>query len=118
MMWMWVMVASAVTSWLGVAAVAPHLATAVFFGMFGPLVAVAGTWAMIERTARRNPAGVTPLMMAAFVVKMVFFAVYVAVVVLWSGADRSPFIVSFTAYFVTLYAAEALLLRRLFGRTT
>ena len=57
-------------------------------------------------------------MMTAFVVKMVFFALYVVAVVRLAGVDRTPFILSFTAYFIALYAAEALLLRRLFARLT
>jgi len=55
-------------------------------------------------------------MVRGFVTKMLFFAVYVAAVVTGAGVDPVPFALSFTAYFVALYAVEALLLRRLVGR--
>jgi hypothetical protein len=118
MIWMLWMTLGCLASWFVARLVRPDLGAEVFFGMLGPLVAVAGTWLLVERASRMNPAGVTSVMMAAFLVKMVFFGAYVAAVVTWWEVERTPFIVSFTGYFVTLYAAEALLLRRLFGRLT
>ena len=83
-------------------------------GMGGPLVAAAGTWVMVERGARTNPAGLTSLMMTAFVVKLVLFGVYVVVMMRGIKVTPMPFIASFTAAFVGLYVAEAMLMRRLF----
>lgn len=97
---------------------APALMAEVFFGMLGPFVAVAGTWLLIERTARVNPAGLTQVLMTGFAVKMLFFALYVVVVMTMANLQRVPFVLSFTAYFITLYATEALQLRRLSGRLT
>ena len=110
------MVAGSLAGWLVVAALDRSLADDVFFGMLGPLVAVGATWLLVDHAARTNPAGVTQLMMAAFVVKMLFFGVYAAVVLLAAGVDRVPFALSFTVYFVGLYAVEAWLFKRLFGR--
>ena len=42
-----------------------------------------------------------------------FFGVYVVVMLRVMMLRPVPFVVSFTAYFITLYAMEALLLRRL-----
>ena len=60
-----------------------------------------------------NPAGLTSVMMAAFAVKMMFFGLYVVAVVKLAGVGPSRSSLSFTVYFVGLYAAEALLLKRL-----
>jgi hypothetical protein len=54
-------------------------------------------------------------MMTGFVVKMVFFGAYVAVVLKGLAQPAVPFAVSFTGSFVTLYLIEALALRRLFS---
>lgn len=105
-------------SWLATMLVAPQLMAAVFFGMLGPFVAVAGTWLLIERTARVNPSGLTQVLMTGFAVKMLFFALYVVVVITTTNVERTPFVLSFTGYFIALYATEALQLRRLSGRLT
>jgi hypothetical protein len=53
--------------------------------------------------------------MSAFMVKAVFFAAYVLTVVAVFGLRPVPFVLSFTGYFVALYATQALLMRRLFA---
>ena len=105
-------------SWLVAMLLAPEFMAEVFFGMLGPFLAVAVTWLLIERAARVNPAAITQILLGAFVVKMVFFGLYVVVVVTTANVDPKPFVFSFTGYFVTLYATEALQLRRLSGRLT
>jgi hypothetical protein len=110
------MIALSVASWLILVAIAgldffPELTA----GMAGPLVVSATSWWLVERTHRTNPAGVTRVLMSAFMVKAVFFAAYVLGVVGLLGARPVPFILSFTGYFVALYATQALLMRRLFA---
>jgi len=112
------MVTACFGSWAVAAMLAPAHRTDVLLGMLGPLVAVAGTWLALERTARVNPRGITEVLLSGFVVKLLFFALYVGAVMLLARPDRMPFVVSFTGYFVVLYAAEALMLRRLTGRLT
>ena len=110
------MVAGSVASWLGATAVVDRRTSIeILCGMGGPLVAVSGTWFLVEWTYRRNPQGLTPLMAAAFVAKMVFFAAYVAIMLRLLELRPAPFMVSFTAYFIALYLMEALYLRRLFS---
>lgn len=89
-------------------------AAPVFFGMLGPLVMAVATWVLTERMFRRNPGGVTALMVAAFGAKMVFVALYLVVMLRLVGVEAMPFVASFTSYFVLLYAIEALYLKRLF----
>ena len=89
-------------------------AATVFFGMLGPLVMAIATWVLTEHTFRRNPGGVTALMVAAFGAKMVFVALYLVVMLRLVGVESMPFVASFTSYFVLLYVIEALYLKRLF----
>jgi hypothetical protein len=46
---------------------------------------------------------------------MVLFGVYVTVMLRVVDLEPRPFIASFTIYFVSLHAIEAVMLRRLFG---
>ena len=109
------MVGASALSWLAIAALVDgRTSVAVLFGMAGPLVVSAVTWPTSERTYRRNPEGLTALMITAFGGKMVFFGAYVAVALKGLSQPAAPFVVSFTAYFIALHVCEALLLRRLF----
>jgi hypothetical protein len=112
------MAAVSVGSWLVMALGTSADAESVFFGMAGPLIAVSGTWMLIERVMRTNPAGLTALLMTGFVAKMAFFALYVVIVLRVRDVEWTAFALSFTAYFIALYAVEALLLRRLIARLT
>jgi uncharacterized membrane protein YozB (DUF420 family) len=87
---------------------------AVLAGLAGPLVAVTATWIAVTRTHRRNPAGVHSVMLTAFAVKMVFFAVYAVAMVKGFGLDVGVFGISFAVFFISLYAIEAALFARLF----
>ena len=83
-------------------------------GMIGPLLAALVTGIVVTRAHRRNPAGVTNLMMAAFLAKAVFFAAYVIVIIKVVGLDPVPFAISFGASFIVIYAIQAALFARLF----
>lgn len=109
------MVALSVATWTLLVAIAgrdfvPELTA----GMAGPLVVVTTSWWLIARTHRTNPAGVTHVLLSAFIGKALFFAAYVIVVVQVLGVRPVPFILAFTGYFVALYATQAMLMRRLF----
>ena len=89
----------------------------VLLGMSAPLAATIATWILVERTYRWRPERLTPLMVLAFGGKMLFFGAYVIVMLTVLMLRPMPFVISFTAYFVALYAIEALCLRRLFEST-
>ena len=108
---MW-MVAGCVGSWLAAAVIADR-ATETLLGMLGPLAAAAATWLVVERTHHRAPAQVTRVLTTAFGVKMLFFGLYVVGVTRLPGIDLAAFGVAFFAYFITLYAVQAILLRGL-----
>jgi hypothetical protein len=84
-------------------------------GTIGPLVAVCGSWLLIERTMKRDATQVTPMMLKLFAAKMLFFGLYLVLAVLRLGMQPVPFMVSFTMAFVTLYLLEAFYLQRLFA---
>jgi hypothetical protein len=74
------MIAAGIGTWLAAAAfVDRRTAVEVLLGMLGPLVVVCVTWALMARTYRTNPAGLTSMMTAALAGKMIFFGAYVAV---------------------------------------
>jgi len=113
----WWMVGSAVLSWVIVSAIPGVEADKeVLFGMLAPLVGAVGTWVLVARTYPSRPERVTPLMLAAFGGKMVFFGAYVIVMLKVLLLSPLPFIISFTTYFIALHMFEALCLQRLFGR--
>ena len=90
------------------------LALPVFAGMLGPLAAVVTTWVMVVRTFRRDPTKVMGVAATAFLAKVLFFVGYVVAAIKIVGLPAQAFAVSFVAWFITLYAAQAVLLGRLF----
>jgi hypothetical protein len=89
---------------------------AIVFGLLGPLLATTSSWVVVERVYRRDPARVTATMIRAWAAKVAFFVGYVTVVLQGLDVSPTPFVISFTAGFVVLYAVEAALLHRLFSR--
>jgi hypothetical protein len=85
----------------------------IWLGMLGPLASALVSWIAMERQYLRRPAGMTSMMVKGFVAKMVFFAGYVTVLLSIGLVQPIPFVVSFTAYFISLHAVEAIGLHRL-----
>ena len=116
----WWMVGASVASWVALAA-APgiDIAREVLLGMLAPLAGAVTTWIIVARTYPARPELLTPLMVAAFGAKLVFFGVYVTVMLRAFSLRPLPFVVSFTSYFIALHLFEALCLQRFFaGRLT
>ena len=110
------MAAASLGTWAGVAAVVDRrTGIEVFFGMLGPFAAASATWFLTAWIYRLRPAELTGLMVAAFLLKMVFFGGYVAIMLRIAGFRPVPFVVSFTGYFIGTYLIEALYLKRLFS---
>jgi len=109
------MIGASVSSWGVIAAlVDPADATATLGGMAGPLAAVCATWWLVARVHARQPSRLTAVMTCAFGAKMLFFGAYVAVMLGGLHLRPGPFVASFTAYFIALYAMEAWHLHGLF----
>ncbi|MEQ1758328.1 MAG: hypothetical protein ABL986_08425 [Vicinamibacterales bacterium] len=111
----WMSAASAIAAGAAIGGGAPP--AGVLWGMAGPLVAASVTWVLVSRTYRSSPESVTGVMMKAFAGKMLFFAAYVVMMLRGLAVPATPFVVSFTAYFIGIYVMEALFLQRLFVGT-
>lgn len=104
---MWVTVSVSMVSSAFIATyVMPAVATEVLVGMAGPVVVAVGSIMMMDRVSRRNPEGLTRLLIRAFVSKMVVFGLYVTLATVLMSLDVVVFVVSFTMYFVLLYLVE------------
>ena len=101
-------------SWLAVLAVwGDRVNPEALFGMLGPLASACVTWVAVQRTHRLDPARLMGVMTTGFVIKFVFFGVYVAVMLKLLSLRPVPFVAAFTSYFIALYAMQALFLKRL-----
>lgn len=113
------MVAASILSWLVAAGAAGARANPeVLYGMLGPLVAAGASWIVTERTYASSPARLTGVLVTAMVIKAVFFGVYVVIMLRVLAVRPVPFVLSFTSYFIALYAMEALFMRRLFANAS
>ena len=107
-----------VGSWaLCILVLPPRAAAAALLGMAAPLALGLATRLLVRQTARSDMRRLTARLTWAFIVKMVFYAVYVSVVIGVLGFDATPFAVSFTGYFLALQLTEALHLRTLAAKT-
>ena len=109
------MIAGCTLSLVAASVSVPEAAAELFLGMLGPLVAAVTTTVLFERTYRRDPGELTPLMIKAFGAKMVLFGSYVGAVVTFTALSPIPFALSFCASFIALHLTEALVLRSLFA---
>jgi hypothetical protein len=113
----WVMLAGSILTALGITGmVGIGNSFPIWLGMIGPLAAALATWTAMERAYKRQPESLTPLMVKAFLAKMIFFAAYITVVMV-RGVRPIPFVVSFTIYFLALHITEAIGLHRLTARS-
>jgi hypothetical protein len=111
----WVAAASVLSALTITALLGERVEFEVWLGMAGPLVAELATWVVVERTHKRRPEQVSGQLLRAFLGKVVFFGVYVAVALTAGPVRPLPFVVSFTGYFLALHLTAAVGLRRLFA---
>ena len=110
------MVGASAAAWAAIMAVGgDRVHPEALFGMLGPLLSACATWLAVHRAQRAAAPNLMGVMIAGFALKMVFFGVYVAVMLRGLSLRPVPFVVSFTGYFIALYAMEALFLRRAFA---
>ena len=108
------MVGTCVASSLAiVGAIGVSFAPEIVLGLVGPLVSAVVSWRIIERVHASAPERLTSVLITAFGIKAVLFGAYVAVVLGVLEFRATPFMLSFTGYYVSLHAFEAALLRRL-----
>ena len=113
----WFMIAGSALAWVVASLIAPELSVPVLLGVSAPLAVVTTDLLRTERAYKRDPSTLTALMIKAFAGKMIFFGAYVALMLGVLAVSTIPFVVSFTASFIVLYAAEAGRLWHLFAAT-
>ncbi|MFH1853063.1 MAG: hypothetical protein ABIA75_12035 [Candidatus Neomarinimicrobiota bacterium] len=101
-------------SWGLVAGLIPGATAAVFWGMLGPWLIGCTTLILVRRTYAKDPETLTPLMLKAFLGKMIFYALYISLLVILTELPKISFIVSFTVYFIVLHIIEALYFQAIF----
>lgn len=109
----WMIGASAAFLGAMIVATGSRLMPELFLGMAGPLTSAVLTWHVLERTQSSTPERLTSVMITAFGVKVLLFALYVVVILGVLELRAKPFMLSFTGYYVGLHVVEALFLRRL-----
>ncbi len=116
----WMLSGSILTALVLTIPVKPEYRPELWIGMAGPLASAVVSWIAMQRQYIRRPEGMTALMIKAFAGKMVFFAGYITVLVIFGWVQPIPFVVSFLCYFLALHGVEAFGLRRLqlTGRTS
>ena len=115
----WYITIGCVVSWLLVSIGFLRESTVeILLGMIAPLAITIATLILVERANKRDPREVTPMMIKAFIAKIVLVGAYVAIVLGILSVQAKPFIASFTTYFLGLYFVEFLCLRRIGCITT
>jgi hypothetical protein len=109
----WMVGASGVSFLALVAATGSSLMPELVLGMAGPLTSAILTWQVLERTHVSAPERLTGVMITAFGIKVLLFALYVVVLLGVLELRAKPFMLSFTGYYVGLHVVEAMFLRRL-----
>ena len=111
----WWMVGGSVIA-AAAASLAPVSPRAIWLGMLGPLAAALASWLLMLGRYRKNPRGMTRLLVQAFAAKMVFFAMYVIAAIGVARVEPTPFAISFDGFYLALNAVEAAGLYRLQAR--
>ena len=110
------MLAGCVVSWVIIGiGFAQDALVEILLGMIAPLAITTATFVLVERAYKRDPQDVTAIMLRMFVAKMLVIGAYVTMVLGVLAVQTTPFIVSFSAYFLGLYFVEFLCLRHLMG---
>ena len=91
----------------------PGAAAEIWLGLAAPLAAAVCTHLAVARTARRDPARLTGVMVRLFAGKFLLFGAYIVLAMAGLSLDAAPFLLSFVAYFAVLHVVEAAHLRRL-----
>lgn len=84
----------------------------IWLGMLGPTLASVISWMMIERQTRLAPNQILKCLILTFVIKFLFFGVYIVVLVKANLVRPEFFVGCFAFFYLALHTAEAFELRR------
>jgi hypothetical protein len=85
----------------------------VLLGVVAPVLTTAASWVSVSRAWAMAPVSSTRVMIRGFVVKAVFFMVWVVIAFEGFEVRPVPFVVSLTVSFLVLHFIEAWYLKRL-----
>jgi len=85
----------------------------VLLGVVAPVVTTAASWVSVTRAWQTAPASSMAVLIRGFVVKAVFFVVWVTIVMKGLEVRPEPFVASLTVSFLVLHFIEAWYLKRL-----
>ena len=84
----------------------------IWFGMLAPTLASVVARVAIERQRRLSPQKMLKCLIQAFVVKFMFFGVYIVVLAKTNQVRLETFVICFVFFYLALHMAEAFELRR------
>ena len=85
----------------------------IFLGMLAPLLLSILSILWNENSFKKDSQKLTNTLIKSFMVRAVFFAVYLILIFTYYDFEQIPFIISFTSFFMIFYVVEALFLQKL-----
>ncbi len=86
----------------------------IFIGMSAPLLVTLFSIIWVKKVFTTDPEKLTATMTKSFFIKMVLFALYFIIILRFYAFKPSPFVISFTGFFILFYIIEAIFLQKLF----
>jgi hypothetical protein len=84
----------------------------IWLGMLGPTLASALTWVALNRQMRQGPQKMLGCLIKAFMLKFMFFGVYIVALVKTNQVRPEPFVCCLAFFYIALHTTEAFELRR------
>ena len=82
-----------------------------FLGWFGPVLAGFITMYFVIQAAKKDPYSITKTLAKGFVLKMVFYGLYIIIFFKLYSFKPIPFLCSFSGFFLGLHALEAVIIK-------
>ncbi|MEE9573312.1 MAG: hypothetical protein V3W20_09715 [Candidatus Neomarinimicrobiota bacterium] len=92
----------------------PQYIKEIFIGMLAPLFVTLFSIIWVKKVFTTDPEKLTATMTKSFFIKMVLFALYFIIILRFYSFKPSPFVISFTGFFILFYIIEAIFLQKLF----
>ena len=85
----------------------------IFIGMIAPLVVSIISITINKNVFEKSPEKLTASLTKSFFMKMVLYAAYFVVILSFYTFEPTPFVISFTSFFILFYIIEAVFLQKL-----
>ncbi|MCL2877830.1 MAG: hypothetical protein FWF13_03515 [Acidobacteria bacterium] len=84
----------------------------IWFGMFGPTLASVLTWVALKRQMRHGPQKMLGCLIKAFMLKFLFFGVYIVALAKTNQVRPEPFVCCLAFFYLASHITEAFELRK------